>query len=220
MPLQHFCIVGLTSVLVMLAKSIKRHHAACYWLTLVGLIAAIASIIAIGGFSSDWKPTAVTELLLVDRLANFYMVLILLSSLACTIFTFHFLRYYTNNKEEVYLLLLIAAAGGLVLATSQHMTTFFIGLELLSVPIYGMVAYTHERSLSLEAGIKYLILSAAASAFNVVSTLVMVVVEKQGDIAILRTFGASTRDIMAIFIVQQFGEHDFHFPLPALLHQQ
>lgn len=42
----------------------------------------------------------------------------------------------------------------------------------------------------------------AIAAFNVVSTLVMVVVEKQGDIAILRTFGASTGDIMAIFIVQ------------------
>lgn len=42
----------------------------------------------------------------------------------------------------------------------------------------------------------------AIAAFNVVSTLVMVVVEKQGDIAILRTFGASTTTIMAIFMVQ------------------
>ncbi len=40
------------------------------------------------------------------------------------------------------------------------------------------------------------------AAFNVVSTLIMVVVEKQGAIAILRTLGASTREIMAIFIVQ------------------
>lgn len=42
----------------------------------------------------------------------------------------------------------------------------------------------------------------AIAAFNVVSTLVMVVVEKQGDIAILRTFGATTRQIMGVFIVQ------------------
>lgn len=42
----------------------------------------------------------------------------------------------------------------------------------------------------------------AIAAFNVVSTLVMVVVEKQGDIAILRTYGASTSCIMAIFMVQ------------------
>ncbi|HEY6527819.1 MAG TPA: lipoprotein-releasing ABC transporter permease subunit [Cellvibrionaceae bacterium] len=42
----------------------------------------------------------------------------------------------------------------------------------------------------------------AIAAFNVVSTLVMVVVEKQGDIAILRTLGLSTHQIMQIFIVQ------------------
>ncbi|HEY7772361.1 MAG TPA: lipoprotein-releasing ABC transporter permease subunit [Marinagarivorans sp.] len=40
------------------------------------------------------------------------------------------------------------------------------------------------------------------AAFNVVSTLIMVVVEKQGAIAILRTLGASTREIMAVFVVQ------------------
>lgn len=42
----------------------------------------------------------------------------------------------------------------------------------------------------------------AIAAFNIISTLIMVVVDKQGDIAILRTLGASTRTIMLIFIVQ------------------
>ena len=42
----------------------------------------------------------------------------------------------------------------------------------------------------------------AIAAFNVVSTLVMVVVGKRGDIAILRTLGAKNRDIMAVFMVQ------------------
>ena len=47
-----------------------------------------------------------------------------------------------------------------------------------------------------------LLLIIAIAAFNVVSTLVMVVVDKQGDIAILRTLGAGSRDIMTIFMVQ------------------
>ncbi|MDP0562190.1 MAG: lipoprotein-releasing ABC transporter permease subunit [Candidatus Endonucleobacter sp. (ex Gigantidas childressi)] len=47
-----------------------------------------------------------------------------------------------------------------------------------------------------------LILIVAVAAFNIVSTLVMVVTDKQGDIAILRTFGASPRTIMGIFMVQ------------------
>lgn len=47
-----------------------------------------------------------------------------------------------------------------------------------------------------------LILIIGIAAFNVVSTLVMVVVDKQGDIAILRTLGASTQKIMGVFMVQ------------------
>lgn len=47
-----------------------------------------------------------------------------------------------------------------------------------------------------------LFLIIAIAAFNLVSTLIMVVVDKQGDIAILRTLGASTTEIMGVFMVQ------------------
>ena len=47
-----------------------------------------------------------------------------------------------------------------------------------------------------------LLLIVAVAAFNIISTLVMVVTDKKGDIAILRTLGATPRQIMAIFMVQ------------------
>lgn len=47
-----------------------------------------------------------------------------------------------------------------------------------------------------------LLLIVAVAAFNIISTLVMVVTDKQGDIAILRTLGATPRQIMAVFMVQ------------------
>ena len=47
-----------------------------------------------------------------------------------------------------------------------------------------------------------LALIVAVAAFNIVSTLVMVVTDKKGDIAILRTFGASPKTIMGVFMVQ------------------
>ncbi|KOR27212.1 hypothetical protein TI05_19520, partial [Achromatium sp. WMS3] len=48
---------------------------------------------------------------------------------------------------------------------SRHFAGLFIGLELLSIPMYGLAAYSFQRSHSLEAGIKYLLLSAVATAF-------------------------------------------------------
>jgi lipoprotein-releasing system permease protein len=60
------------------------------------------------------------------------------------------------------------------------------------------------EAISMEKHMMFLILLLiiAVAAFNLVSTLVMVVADKQADIAILRTFGATPKTIMAIFIVQ------------------
>jgi lipoprotein-releasing system permease protein len=60
------------------------------------------------------------------------------------------------------------------------------------------------RSIQVTRSIMFvvLLLVVGVAAFNIVSTLVMVVKEKQGDIAILRTLGSSPREILGVFMVQ------------------
>lgn len=60
------------------------------------------------------------------------------------------------------------------------------------------------RAVAIEKNMMFIILSliVAVAAFNLVSTLVMAVTDKQADIAILRTLGARPRSIMAVFVVQ------------------
>ncbi len=60
------------------------------------------------------------------------------------------------------------------------------------------------RAVKTERTVMFVILAliVAVAAFNIVSTLVMVVTDKQSDIAILRTLGASPRSVMAIFMIQ------------------
>ncbi len=65
---------------------------------------------------------------------------------------------------------------------------------------YGNLYEAIRMSKSLVGLLMFLIVAIAA--FNVISTLVMVVIDKQGDIAILRTLGASTKKIIGIFMVQ------------------
>lgn len=65
---------------------------------------------------------------------------------------------------------------------------------------HGGVYQSIQMSKNMVGMLLFLIIAIAA--FNLVSTLIMVVVDKQGDIAILRTMGASTAEIMAIFMVQ------------------
>jgi NADH-quinone oxidoreductase subunit N len=156
-----FSIIAVSIIAVMLFIAIRRHH---WWnatLTVVGLNAALISVV----YSAIALPSMpVTPLLMVDGYACFYMGMLLVTTLACATLSHAYLEGYQGNREELYLLLLISVLGGLVLACSRHLASLFIGLELLSVPVYGMVAYTFHNRRSLEAGIKYLVLSAAASA--------------------------------------------------------
>jgi lipoprotein-releasing system permease protein len=64
--------------------------------------------------------------------------------------------------------------------------------------------FTYFRSIQLQKNIMFVILSLviAVAAFNIVSTLMMVVRDKRGDSAILRSFGSSPRSIMTLFASQ------------------
>ncbi len=164
MPLAPVMVVALASVVVMLLVAIKRHHDFIATATVIGLNAALACILWQVFGQTEWAPHAVMGLFVVDNFALFNMALILVAALACCTLAHAYIDGYKNNREELYLLLLIAVAGAMLLAASSHMASFFLSLELLSIPTYGLLAYTHERSKSLEAGIKYLVLSATASA--------------------------------------------------------
>ena len=48
---------------------------------------------------------------------------------------------------------------------ATHFVSFFLGLELLSVSLYALIAYSRTREESIEAGIKYLVLAATSAAF-------------------------------------------------------
>lgn len=170
---QHFIallpllITGATAIAVMLAIAWQRNHGLSFVVTSIGLTLALVSIVP----ALRVAPLDVTPLLRLDAFAYFYSAVVLVATLACVTLAHAYLGEkadsdgFPGNREELYLLMALSAAGGLVLVSAQHLAGFFIGLELLSVPVYGLVAYAFFNKRSLEAGIKYMVLSAAASAF-------------------------------------------------------
>src|SRR5262249_53170089 len=154
-------LVSVSSLVVMLGIVLKRNHALTAGLTLVGLTAAFISIYAAGSLA----PRQVTSLLVVDRYALFYMGLIIASAAAVAALSYRYFESHNGRSEELYLLLVIATLGCMVLVASSHFVSFLLGLEILSVSLYAMVAYVKDRNMALEAGIKYLILASASAAF-------------------------------------------------------
>lgn len=154
-------IVGLTVVVVMLSIAWRRDHFVNATLTVIGLNLALLSLYFVGHAGAQ----DVTPLLRIDGYSMFYIGLVLLASLATTTFAYPWLEGYPDNREEFYLLVLIAAMGGILLACANHLASMFLGIELISLPLFGLVGYAYRQKRSLEASIKYMLLSAAASSF-------------------------------------------------------
>ena len=156
-------VCSATAVLVMLAIAFKRNHFMNATVTVVGLNAALLAVWWVA--TNTALPQPVTDLFVVDGFACFYMALILVATLACVTLAHAYMETHSGNREELYLLLTLSATGGLLLVCSRHMAALFIGMEILTVPLFGLIAYSFKRSRSLEAGIKYLVLSAMSTAF-------------------------------------------------------
>jgi NADH-quinone oxidoreductase subunit N len=67
-------------------------------------------------------------------------------------------------RVEFYHIVLVVTAALMLLAQSNHFVMFFVALETVTIGFYILVSYYRERALSLEAGLKYLVLGALSSA--------------------------------------------------------
>lgn len=153
-------LVCAAAVTVMLGIAWTRQHAVTALVSAAGLLVAMVLLGLVAGLGDVQTP-----LLVFDGVTVLATLMILVSSLVCVALAHGYLSGYPGPREEFYLLLLCGAAGAMVLVASRHMVTLFLGLELMSLPLYGLLAYCFRTQGSLEAGIKYLVLSAAATAF-------------------------------------------------------
>ncbi len=154
-------ILGATAVIVMLIIAWRRSHLLTALTTMVGLVVTFAVLKPAAAVA----PLHVTSLVVVDGYALFITGMIVAASFAASVLCYGYFKKRKGQNEELYLLLILATLGSAVLVSSSHFATFFLGLEILSVALYGMIAYPRTRELPLEAGMKYLVLAASSAAF-------------------------------------------------------
>ena len=152
-------IVSATAVFLMIAIAIRRNHKAAVTISLIGLAAALGSL----ALAASVLPRQVTSFFILDSYSFLYMAILLSAAAFVLIFAYDYLNCREEQPEELYLLVLLATAGAMVLVASRNFASFFLGLELLSVALYAVIAYVRTESISIEAGIKYLVLAASSS---------------------------------------------------------
>ncbi|WP_009874122.1 NADH-quinone oxidoreductase subunit N [Buchnera aphidicola] len=154
-------IIMLTVITVILSISYNRNHFFVAVFSILGLIFALCSLY----FLIEIIPINVSILFHFNSNAILYIGMILISSICTCIFAYPWLLKYPFNKEEFYLLVIISTLGAISLTISHHMASFFINIELISLPMFGLIAYSRYQKYSLESSLKYIILSGVSSSF-------------------------------------------------------
>jgi NADH-quinone oxidoreductase subunit N len=154
-------VLAVAPVGLMLLTSFYRHRLVTTTITVLALGIALLLLPIAGSVG----PHLVVPLLRVDAFTQFYASIVIICAGVVALFACGYLNKRQSNCEEFDMLLLLATTGAVVLVSSSHFIAFFLGLEILSVALYGLISYRRADQRSLEAGLKYLILAAAAAAF-------------------------------------------------------
>ena len=165
LPILPLLIATATSVIAMMMIGIRRSYIATGSITITGLL--VATLVAVS--MMDLTNQQVTPLLIIDQYSLLFTVVVCASAMILAVLSFPYFVELDDQREEYFLLLTVATIGAIVMVSSNHFVSTVLGLETLSMSLYGMIAYPLHSAKSakfpLEASVKYLVLSAAASGF-------------------------------------------------------
>jgi NADH-quinone oxidoreductase subunit N len=129
-------------------------------LSLITLGVTLAFVIARFKHSAS----IISGALAVDDLALVLDMIFIVSAMAAVIISWRVEAPNEAGHGEYHSLLLFSVLGMAILVSAQNLITVFIGLELLSIPLYVLCATYMRREGSLESGLKYLVIGSVGSA--------------------------------------------------------
>lgn len=154
-------VAGMSLVILMVtvfAGQAGRSWA--YFLTQATLVAA--AFITIGTLEGQ-VVTTFSNMYVDDLMGDLLKLLIYFSVAVALLYGRSYLAERGMDRIEYYLLALYMTLGMMVMVSAAHFLSLYIGLELLSLSLYGMVAFDRDSARSTEAAMKYFVLGALAS---------------------------------------------------------
>jgi NADH-quinone oxidoreductase subunit N len=156
-------LLTLFLVLVLLADLLPawRRQRAAAWLALAGIAVALAATVRLFGHP---ETTFFSGMVALDSLALFFKLISLVATGLAVIFSIGSKALERQDHGEYYALLLSTAIGINLMAASRNLLMVYVSLEMVSLASYALVAYLRRNRESSEAGLKYILFGAVASA--------------------------------------------------------
>lgn len=175
--------------------SLDREHDTAKWIRAV--VYGIAMLVLAGSFyylASLWATGAQPEFeaLKMDRLAQFAGIFIAIAAMLTVMQAWDHFHQEGWVKAETLSLLLFSVTGMMIFTATSNLLLMFLGLELLSVPLYALVATVRTRAEAPEGAMKYFLTGAVASSCFLMGTVLIYGLTGTLDLsaAMARTGGA------------------------------
>jgi len=123
-------------------------------LIVAALIVAIMPVDKVASFGGSF---------VVDGFARFLKILVLIGSAVTIVMSLEFLGRLPERRFEYAVLIMLATVGMLVMISAGDLIALYLGLELMSLPLYVVAAIDRDNVRSTEAGLKYFVLGALSS---------------------------------------------------------
>jgi len=147
-------------VLVVDAFSKDPLHKVTYWMAQLSLLLTFVTVIY---YSPDYSYIAFNGSFVSDMMSVLLKAFICAITIVVFFYSYEYLKENELLKGEYFILGLFAVLGMMVMSSAYHLLSIYLGLELLSLSLYAMVAMQRESTFATEAAIKYFVLGALAS---------------------------------------------------------
>ena len=98
-----------------------------------------------------------------DTLGSTFKVFILGFAIIALAYTRHYLKVHDLLRNEYFILALMSILGMLIMVSGHSLLTLYLGLEIMSLSLYALIATARDRTAAIEAALKYFVLGAIAS---------------------------------------------------------
>ncbi len=161
LALPEIFVLGMTCMLLLLDLFLKdQDRYLTYLLSLFTLLLAI--VLTLYGYS-DERQTTFNGMYVVDAMSHVLKLGVYVAVFVVFVYAKDYLRDRDMFKGEFYVLGLFGMLGMMIMISAHNLLTIYLGLELLSLSLYAMVAMQRDSSKAAEAAMKYFVLGAIAS---------------------------------------------------------
>ena len=148
---------------VLLMLDLFLSEAGRRWSGALAVLAVLVTAVLAAVQPVSGRVVALGGLFELDHMAQVLKVVTLLAVAMVFVYSTDYLRRRAILKGEYYVLGLFATVGAMVLISAASLITLYLGLELMSLSLYAMVAFDRDSGIAAESAIKYFVLGSMSS---------------------------------------------------------